>query len=251
MTREDAVAGIAATVTAGGLKCTAVPGDGDYPGGVKVSDAQMTYLEDRVLDRGGFHGEWNYAVLPAPRPAPEPDPGPGPARPGRVPAAVLNHPAMTGLRAEDLTALAQALEVPFEARLQQRNYTLRRGPRVNAVRTSRPHANRRLGITDHLLALRLRDHLDLPVQAIAALLGADPSTVSHAAALAAGLLAAARITPQAGPPPGNLPRTPAALLAHAAQAGIPLTIPENGQTMPDHFRTRRKRATPDTPETTN
>jgi hypothetical protein len=251
MTREDAVAGIAATVTAGGLKCTAVLDDGDYPDGVKVSDAQMTYLEDRVLDRGGFHGEWNYAVLPAPRPAPEPDPGPGPARPGRVPAAVLNHPAMTGLRAEDLTALAQALEVPFEARLQQRNYTLRRGPRVNAVRTSRPHANRRLGITDHLLALRLRDHLDLPVQAIAALLGADPSTVSHAAALAAGLLAAARITPQASPPPGNLPRTPAALLAHAAQAGIPLTIPENGQTMPDHFRTRRKRATPDTPETTN
>ena len=175
MTREDAVAGIAATVTAGGLKCTAVLDDGDYPDGVEVSDAQMTYLEDRVLDRGGFHGEWNYAVLPAPRPAPEPDPGPGPARPGRVPAAVLNHPAMTGLRAEDLTALAQALEVPFEARLQQRNYTLRRGPRVNAVRTSRPHANRRLGITDHLLALRLRDHLDLPVQAIAALLGAGPA----------------------------------------------------------------------------
>jgi len=249
MTADDAVAGIAATVTAQGLKCTAVLDDGDYPDGVKVSDARMTYLEDRVLDRGGFHGEWNYAVLPAPRPAPEPDPGQ--ARPGRVPAAVLNHPAMTGLRAGDLTALAQALDIPFEARLQQRNYTLRRGPRVNAVRTSRTHANRRLSITDHLLALRLRDHLGLPLQVIAALLGVDPSTVSHAAALAAGLLAAARITPQASPPPGNLPRTPAALLAYAEQAGVPLTIPDTGQTMPDHFRTRRKPAARDTPETAN
>ena len=239
MTADDAVAGIAATVTAQGLKCTAVLDDRGYPDGVKISDARMTYLKDRVLEQDAFHGEWNYAVLPAPRPAPEP--GPEPARPGRVPCQILNHPALTGLRAEDLTALAQALEVPFEARLAQRNYTQRGGPRVNAVRTTRTHGNRRLSITDHLLALRLRDHLGLPLQVIAALLGVDPTTISHATTLAARLLADARITPQPSPPPANPPRTPATLLACAEQAGIPLTIPENGQPMPDHFRTRRNR----------
>jgi DDE family transposase len=236
MTADDAVAGIAATVTARGLKCTAVLDDRDYPDGVKISDTRMNYLEDRVLDRQAFHGEWNYTLLPAPRPAPEPPPQP--ARPGRVPAAILNHPALTGIPAADLTALAQALNIAFEARLQQRNYTHRGGPRHRAVRTSRPHGNRRLDITDHLLALRLREHLGLPLRVIGVLLGIDPSTAGHATTLAAGLLTAARITPQASPPPENLPTTPAALLAHAARAGIPLTIPQNRHTIPDHFRTR-------------
>jgi Rhodopirellula transposase DDE domain len=249
MTIDDAVAGIAATITSQGLKCHPVRDDGDYPSGIEVSDARMKYLEDRVLERDAFHGEWNYAVLPGPRPAPEPEPEP--ARPGRVPAGILNHPALTGIPAADLTALAAALDVRFEARLQQRNYTLRGGPRVNAVRSGRTHGNRRLSLTDHLLALRLRDYLDLPAQVIGVLLGIDRSTVPHVTALAAGLLAAARITLPAAPPPENLPRSPAALLEHAAAAGIPLTIPENGQAMPDHFRTRRKRATRDTPETGN
>jgi hypothetical protein len=256
MTIEDAVAGIAATITSQGLKCHPVRDDGDYPRGIAVSDARMTYLEDRILERDAFHGEWNYAVLPRPRPAPQPaqpapEPAPEPARPGRVPAAILNHPALTGIPAADLTALAAALDIPFEARLAQRNYILRGGPRRTAARSGRTHGNRRLSITDHLLALRLRDHLNLPVQVIAVLLGIDPSTVPHATALAAGLLAGARITLTASPPPDNLPRTPAGLLAYATQAGIPLTIPDNGQAMPDHFITRRRRTTRDTPETTN
>ncbi len=70
MTVEDAVAGIAATITGQGLKCHPVRDDGDYPEGVQVSDARMKHLEDRVLERGHFHGEWNYAVLPVPRPGP-------------------------------------------------------------------------------------------------------------------------------------------------------------------------------------
>ena len=56
----------------------------------------MRYLEERILERAPFHGEWNYTVLPVPRAAPEP--GPGPAPPGRVPQDVLNHPALTGMR---------------------------------------------------------------------------------------------------------------------------------------------------------
>ena len=202
MTIDDAVAGIAATITGQGLKCTAVIDGGRYPQGVQVSDARMKYLQDRVLERGPFRGEWNYAIVPVPRPAPEPAPEPDPARSGRVPCEILNHPALTGIPAADLTALAAALDVRFEARLQQRNYTLRGGPRRSAVRSSRTHGNRRLGVTDHLLALRLRDHLDLPVQVIGVLLGIDGSTVPHVTALAAGLLAAAHVTlPAADPPP--------------------------------------------------
>ena len=77
------MAGIAATVTSQGLKCTAVLDDGDYPNGVTVSGERMSYLENRVLDRAAVRGEWNYAVLPSPRPAPEP--APDQSRPAAVP----------------------------------------------------------------------------------------------------------------------------------------------------------------------
>ena len=249
MTKEDAVAGIAATVTARGLKCTAVLDDGHYPDGIKVSDARMRHLEDRVLDRGRFHGEWNYTVLPAPRPAPEPEPEP--AAPGRVPQRVLNHPALTGIPAADLTALAAALEAQFEARLQLR-YRTRRGHRTRASRSGAPHAGRRLDVAGHLLALRLRDHLGLPAAAVGALLGIDRTTVSHATTLAGELLTAARITLQHAPPPHKPPRTPDELLAYATAAGIPLTLPENGRPMPDQFRKRGYHRIPrDTPEPAN
>jgi len=78
MTREDAVAGIAATTTCQGLKCTAVLDDAEYPDKVKISDQRMKYLEDRVLARGPFHGEWNYTVRPAPAQPPQEAPAPGP-----------------------------------------------------------------------------------------------------------------------------------------------------------------------------
>ena len=238
MTADDAVAGIAATVTSKGLKCTAVLDDGDYPDGVKVSGERMSYLENRVLDRAAVRGEWNYAVLPSPRPAPEPEPGPEP--PGRCPRAILTHPALTGMDPGDLDALAAALDVPFGARREQRNYAQRGHRRVNAVRNGDgSNGRRRLDLTDHLIAWRLREHLHLPLQAIGALLGIDASTVSHLTATAAALLAGAGIAlPPAAPPPGTLPRTPAELLDYAAAAGITLTIPENSQTMPEHFRTR-------------
>ena len=238
MTAEDAVAGIAATVTGQGLKCTAVLDDAGYPKGREISDARMRYLEDRILDRGAVRGEWNYAVLPAPRPAPEPEPEP--ERPGRCPQAVLNHPALTGMDPGGLHALAAALEVPFGARREQRNYARRGHRRVNAVRNGDgSNGHRRIDLTDHLIAFRLREHLRLPMQAIGVLLGIDPSTVSHAAALTARLLASSGIPqPATAPPPGTLPRTPGELLDYAAAAGITLTIPDNGQTMPEHFRTR-------------
>jgi hypothetical protein len=254
MTVGDAVAGIAATVTSEGLKCTAVLDDRDYPKGLKVPAGRVKELEDRHLDRGAFHREWNYALLPVPRPAP--DPGPGPARPARVPAGILNHPALTGMDPGDLTALAAALHNLHGARREQRNYAKRArrhgtGERRIAVPNGgKPGAGTRLALTDYLLALRLRDHLALPTQAIACLLGIDRGTVSHCAGDAARYLAAARITPATAPPPASPPTTPAGLLAYAAANGIPLTIPENGQPMPEHFRTRKTRPTRDMPEPT-
>jgi hypothetical protein len=248
LTAAGAVAGIAATVTGQGLKCTAALDDGDYPTGLKVPPARVKELEDRRLDRSSFHGEWNYALRPAPRPG-TPEPEPGPQRPGRVPAAVLNHPALTGTLPQDLAALAEALDGPFEARLARRNYRLRKGPRVNRVRADGPSGNRRLSLTDHLLACALRRHLKLPGRAIGALLGVDESSANRAVALAAELLAAACLTLPAAPPPENIPRTRAALLAYARDNGIPLTIPENGYPMPEQFKTRTNRTTRDTPET--
>jgi Rhodopirellula transposase DDE domain len=243
MTVADAVAGIAATVTSQGLKCTAVLDDGHYPKGLKVPPARIKELEQRHLDRDPFHGEWNYALLPVPRPVPDQEPEP--ERPARVPPEILNHPALTGMDPGDLTALAAALQTRHSAHREQRNYMTRArkhgtGERRRAISNDgRPNASARLTVTDYLLALRLRDHLGLPAQAIASLLGIDRSTVSHSAADAARYLAAARITPAVQPPPPSPPRTPAGLIAYAAANSIPLTIPENGQPMPERFRTRK------------
>jgi hypothetical protein len=186
MTKEDAVAGIAATTTYQGLKVTAVLDDAARPDGVKVSDQRMKYLESHVLDRAPFHGEWNYAVRPAPRGTPAP--GPAPPRPGRVPRDVLNHPALTGVTPEDVSTLAAALETPYRARLDHKSHLKRGRRRASTVRSDAPHGNRRLDVTDHVLALRLRDHLNLPLNAIAALLGADSTSISHAVITARALI---------------------------------------------------------------
>src|SRR5579859_7027079 len=63
-TLDEAVAGIAATVTSQGLKCTAVRDDADYPLGQNPSGQRRCYLEDHLLARHDFRGEWNYAALP-------------------------------------------------------------------------------------------------------------------------------------------------------------------------------------------
>jgi hypothetical protein len=246
LTAQDAVAGIAATVTAAGLKCTAFLDTAAYPAGAEVSDARMKHLEDCDLDRLPFHGEWNYALRAVPRPAPEP----APARAGRASQATLNSPALTGLQPAALTALAAALEVPCRARLDHKAYLKRGRRRESAVRSTAPHAARKLDVTDHVLALRLRDHLALPMAAIAALLGADQSSISHAITDARELMATHAIPLPAAAPPPAAPRTPAELLAHAAAAGTTLTIPENGL-MPEHFKARQRRTTRDTPKPPN
>ena len=244
MTKEDAVAGIAATTTYAGLKCTAVLDQASYPTGTEISDQQMKYLEDRILDRDPVHGEWNYTVLPSPRPAPGPEPEPGPEPAGRVPQEALNHPALTGLDPRDLHDLAAALEVPFAAHREQAGYTRRGRRRVKAIADG-PAACRRIDLTDHIIAWRLREHLHLPQTITGALLGVDRTTISHATTLTRHLLASTGIPlPPAAPPPGTPPRTPDDLRDHAAAAGLTLTIPETGPRTPKY--TRRKPIQPAT-----
>jgi hypothetical protein len=233
MTIDDAVAGIAATATAQGLKCHPVRDDDDYPGGVTVSDQRMRYLEDRIIDRDPFHGDWNYTVLPAPRQAAEPGPA-APARPGGVRPGVLNSAALTGMRPEDVTALAAALDVPFGARREQRNHARRGRPRVNAVKNGDgSNGHRKIDVTGHVLALRLHDHLRLPGHVIGALLGVDRSTISHATSLTRRLLSEHAISlPPAAPQPCTRLRTLEDLREYATAAGITLAMPETTPKQP-------------------
>jgi hypothetical protein len=221
---------IAATATRTGLTVTAVLDEGSYPKKVKVSGKAMEELEQRAVARHGFHGEWNYTLLPSPRPAPEPGPPP-PAPAGRCGQDTLNHPALTGIDPAALTALAAALEVPFGARREQRLYRKRGGPRRGTGNTS--GHNRKLDLTDHVLATRMRQHLNLPPKVIGALLGADGTTVSHATSLTAPLLDA-QPPPAAAPAPGIRLRTLGDLREYAAAAGISLTLPEQPPDHPEH-----------------
>ena len=68
---EVIVETIAATTTRTGLAVTAELDTGSYPKGIKISDRQITELEQtRVLTRHHFHGEWNYTLSP-PRDTPD------------------------------------------------------------------------------------------------------------------------------------------------------------------------------------
>ena len=55
---------IAATTTKTGLQVRAEIDRGKYPKGVKVSKQQVNEI---LLERDPFHGEWNYTILPRPR----------------------------------------------------------------------------------------------------------------------------------------------------------------------------------------
>ena len=135
-----------------------------------------------------------------------------------------------------LTALAAALAVPFGARREQRLYQHRGGPRRGSGRAG--GHNRKLDLTDHLLATRMRQHLNLPPKVIGALLGADGTTISHATSRTAPLLAG--LPPQpAAPAPGIRLRTLDDLREYAAAAGITLAIPEQPPRTP---RPPKKRA---------
>jgi ABC-type molybdate transport system substrate-binding protein len=56
---------INATTTASGALVQAVLDENQYPAGVKIPDQQMQKLvDDGVLARHDWHGEWNYTLHP-------------------------------------------------------------------------------------------------------------------------------------------------------------------------------------------
>jgi Rhodopirellula transposase DDE domain len=185
MTPEDAVAGIAATVTGQGLKCTAVLDDADYPEGVKVPAARVAHLENRVLERDPFHGEWNYTVRPVPAEPPRQAPPPATA-----PAPDLERlAAEAGI--DDLGALLEAVTLPWQAAREQR------------LHLTRGHARRQdsggapLLPLDAVLAAAARHHrLAATYQQLGDLLGVHPSTVSLAVRRITPLLQQHGITPR-------------------------------------------------------
>jgi Rhodopirellula transposase DDE domain len=211
---------IAAVTTATGLTVTAVLDRGRYPTGTQVSDELMQDLEDRALTRHGFHGEWNYSLLPALRPAPEPRPEPAPAPAAALAPVVsaLASPQLTGLSRQDLAALAASLELPWAAAREQRLHLDRGYPRQ--ARTG-PAAPFRYTLETLLLAAICHHRLGLPYSNIAALPGAHHTTIIPAARAITTLPGAGH--PALAPGPVRL-RTPADLRRHAAAAGI--TIPD-------------------------
>jgi DDE family transposase len=221
MTVEDAVAGIAATVTAQGLKCTAVTDPGDYPAGTEVSDERMSYLEDRVLDRDAFHGEWNYKVLPAPRQGPQPEPGPGrgPRRPGPDPALLGALAALAGVPAP--AALHAAVAVTWHAGRERHKAIVRGGARRRAPNRNETY----LKLSDEavLVAAACRIRLGMTWALLAALLGVDLSTISVAAGNAVTVLEHHGITRHGRPRTATL----ASLRDQAAAAGISPTAFDN------------------------
>ena len=176
MTPEDAVAGIAATVTGQGLKCTAV-------------------LDDAALPRGGQGPRRPDAAPGGPRPGPRPLPRRvelhRPARPGRTAAAGpaspqrRRPPTWSALAAEagigDLGALLDAVTLPWQAAREQR------------LHLARGHARRKdsgcaplLPLAAVITAAARHHRLAATYRQLGDLLGAHPSTVS---------LAVRRITP--------------------------------------------------------
>jgi hypothetical protein len=216
---------IGAVTTATGLTVTAVLDRNSYPAGTQVSDEQMTDLETTVLTRHAFHGDWNYTVARQPRPAPPQPPvppAPAPAAAARAALApliaALASPDLTGLSRQDLTDLAATLELPAAAAREQRLHLDRGHPRQ--ARTG-PAAPFRYTLQTQLLAAIYHHRLGMPYTSIAALLGADHTTITPAGRAIAALLGTGH--PALAPGPARI-RTPAGLRHYAATAGI--TIPD-------------------------
>jgi hypothetical protein len=212
MTKEDAVAGIAATSTYQGLKVTAVLDEGSYPAKVKISDQRMKDLEDRVIARHGEHGEWNYAIRPVPA-GPDPEPPAAPA-PGPDLDALA---ALAGI--SDFAALLAAVAVPWQAGREQRLHLARGGTRRKA---SGPAGPLRLPFEAIAAAAACHIRLHMPYRLLGDLLGAHESTISLAAGRVIPLLEEHGITPRDG---STRISTLDQLRKHAATAGITINIP--------------------------
>ena len=205
---------IAAVTTAAGLAVTAVLDEARYPTGVQVSNQQMHNLEDRALTLHRFHGDWNYALRPAPAAPPGTPPCPaGPDPAGPDPAAIRALAALAGLTPGDLDALAAGLGIGWHAELESRLYQARGGARRHVSGAAK---NRKLDLPGHILATIVHDRHGASAHALGALLGLDPHTIALAISRTRPLLA--RHHPHALAPLTTRPDP--ALRELAARAGL-------------------------------
>lgn len=225
MTAEDAVAGIAATTTYQGLKCTAVLDGAEYPAGLKISGQRMKYLEQHVIDRDPFHGEWNYTVRPAAPQEPGPAPPPGPDLEGLA--------ALAGI--SDLPALLRQAVPAWEAARECRRALARGRHRI----TGNGSGFAKLTPAAVITAAACRIRLGMTWTLLGQLTGTWNTTIRDAALDAIPVLEHLGITPAGTPPITNSN----ALHQHATAAGITI----NRVTHPP----RKDRNHDNTPETAN
>ena len=232
---------IAATTTATGLTVTAVLDAGRYPAGAEVTDAQMKDLEDRVIARHGFHGDWNYTILPVPRPAPGPGPEPPPPQHTAPDLAVLDQPALTGLPPGGAAALAAGLAIPHAARREARLHAKRRGRSRHRAGTPRNDPRHKMTFPGYVLAAIFHQRFALPARALADLFGCDRTTIGHELPRIGQLLADTATTI---PPAPRTLATYQDLRDYAATAGI--TLPDPARTPPARHA-NNPRHTPNSP----
>ena len=211
MTAADAVAGIAATITSQGLKCTAILDGTHYPDGIKISDRHMRYLETQALERGSFHGEWNYTLHPATPPGPEPAWQPAP----QISATATALATLAAI--PDLPALLDAITIPWQAAREQRLH-LDRG----AARRTRPGAGPRplLTLAAATAATACHHTLGISYHVLSQALGVSADTIAWHARHLTPLLEPHGITPR-----HSWPRISTLTALHACAAASAITIP--------------------------
>ena len=111
-----------------------------------------------AITRHGFHGHWNYTLLPHAGRARGPA-EPGPEAPSGWDRATLAHPALTGLPRKDLDDLIAALAGPWSTRREQDRHQRRGSVRQRAPGAGPPA---KLTLADRFLATLLHRHLALP-----------------------------------------------------------------------------------------
>lgn len=186
------VSSIAATTTRSGMRVTCVLDENDYPTGITGS---WDELERLPITFAAFRGAWNYTIEPGPaRPADAPladGPRPGaPRRPRRTPVVPIGDetqcaawtgslitPGITGIPAEEWTALVQALHTGYQ-QVRDRQAGQSRGGRPSAYPTRR-NRGLKIDISRLMLAAVLHTRHGLPAAQISRLLGISPVSVKH------------------------------------------------------------------------
>jgi transposase len=174
---------IGAVTTSTGLAVTAVLDEGRYPTGTQISDEQMRNLEQHVLTRHRFHGDWNYTLHPAARhAAATADPAAAAEQPGHHEPAL---PELTGLATAEMDELIARLAALRQAQREQRARAHPASDARHKPRSGRPPV---FPFPDRVVAAVLHLRLALPDDTLAHLLGTSRTTMRRALAEVRDLL---------------------------------------------------------------